>query len=216
MFDPLEERVYEPRQRAVILWNGQEEILLLSTDQRSTRASMVLEVFPFPERPSVRLGDFETFERAQRLATKKRMWSFAHPGAGGGAAPGGDAHATSTPPSTASVGPRQARTTTSMPSKDRGLPLSIEGEHGVGISPITHLHPRRPDRHARHRNPQDRGALGKQAIDVGGGNMALDHEPVDERRVAPLERPRYLRGRLHLHERGLVDIPSVHGEPLLL
>ena len=30
--DPLEVVVYEPGQRAIILWNGREEILLLSTE----------------------------------------------------------------------------------------------------------------------------------------------------------------------------------------
>ena len=79
-FDPLKVVVYEPGQRGVILWNGEEEILLLSTDQRATQTSGILEVFPMPNRPEVRLGSFETFELAQRLVVQKHMWACAHAG----------------------------------------------------------------------------------------------------------------------------------------
>ncbi len=81
LFDPLDVTVFEPGQRALILWNGEEEILLLSTDQRASERSAVLEVIPLPARPSVRLGSFETFEKAQRLMVEKRMWAVAHGGA---------------------------------------------------------------------------------------------------------------------------------------
>lgn len=76
-FDPLKVSVFEPQQRAIILWNGEEQILLLSTDQRATEKSAVLEVIPLPSRPTVRLGSFATFEEAQRLAVNRRMWRFA-------------------------------------------------------------------------------------------------------------------------------------------
>jgi hypothetical protein len=80
-FDPLKVSVFEPQQRALILWNGKEEILLLSTDQSATRKSAVLEVIPLPAEPKVRLGSFATFEAAQRLVVEKRMWACAHGGA---------------------------------------------------------------------------------------------------------------------------------------
>lgn len=80
-FDPLQVSVFEPKQRAIILWNGEEEVLLLSTDQRATRPSSVLEVIPLPNEPKVQLGSFETFQNAQALVVKKGMWSFAHGGA---------------------------------------------------------------------------------------------------------------------------------------
>ena len=35
-FNPLEVVVYEPGQRGIILWNGQEEILLLSTEIKTS------------------------------------------------------------------------------------------------------------------------------------------------------------------------------------
>jgi len=83
-FDPLQVSVFEPQQRAIILWNGEEEILLLSTDQRASERSAILEVIPLPAEPKVRLGSFETFEAAQELVVRKRMWACAHPGAEGG------------------------------------------------------------------------------------------------------------------------------------
>ncbi|HNT36803.1 MAG TPA: DUF2330 domain-containing protein, partial [bacterium] len=68
------------QQRAIIAWNGTEEILLLSTDQRATQRSAVLEVIPLPSRPSIKLGSFATFEEAQKLVINKRMWVMAHGG----------------------------------------------------------------------------------------------------------------------------------------
>ncbi|NQU41865.1 DUF2330 domain-containing protein, partial [bacterium] len=78
---PLAIRIFEPKQRAIILWNGIEEILLLSTDQRATKVSAVLEVIPLPSEPKVRLGSFETFEKMDRLVVEQRMWACAHGGA---------------------------------------------------------------------------------------------------------------------------------------
>lgn len=79
-FDPLKVTVFEPRQRAIILWNGEEETLLLSTDQRASQRSAVLEVIPLPSKPAVNLGKFKTFEVAQSLFVEKNMWATAHPG----------------------------------------------------------------------------------------------------------------------------------------
>lgn len=80
-FDPLKVSVFEPKQRAIILWNGEEEILLLSTDQRASEKTAVLEVIPLPSEPKVKLGSFKTFEAAQKLVVEKRMWACAHGGA---------------------------------------------------------------------------------------------------------------------------------------
>jgi hypothetical protein len=76
--------VFEPKQRAIILWNGDEEILLLSTDQRASQKSAVLEVIPLPSEPKVRLGSFSSFEKAQKMVIEKRMWACAHGGAPAG------------------------------------------------------------------------------------------------------------------------------------
>lgn len=59
--------VYEPNQRAVIAWNGREEILLLSTNLRASEPSEVLEVIPLPAEPEVTQGDINVFSRIDRL-----------------------------------------------------------------------------------------------------------------------------------------------------
>jgi hypothetical protein len=82
-FDPMDVVVFEPGQRAIILWNGVEEILFLSTEIRTSEPISILEVIPFPSEPEVSLGDFETFQRMQRLLIEKTMWRVA---AGGGVA----------------------------------------------------------------------------------------------------------------------------------
>ncbi len=80
-FDSTSISVFEPGQRAIILWNGEEQILLLSTDQYSTQDSHVMEVIPMPSQPSIREGNFQTFEQAQKLLVKNQMWVFASGGA---------------------------------------------------------------------------------------------------------------------------------------
>ena len=79
-FDPLDVVVYEPGQRGIILWNGEEQILLLSTELRTSVPTSLLEVIPFPTEPTVRLGDFATFEKMQRLVMEKSMWKVASGG----------------------------------------------------------------------------------------------------------------------------------------
>lgn len=63
--------IFEPTQRALIAWNGQEEILILSTDLRASRATKVLEVMPFPAEPRVTKGDVTVFRRAVKLINSK-------------------------------------------------------------------------------------------------------------------------------------------------
>ncbi len=64
-------RIFEPKQRAMIAWNGEEEILLLSTDMRASDSTEVLEVLPLPSEPVVKKGDIETFRKATNLINKK-------------------------------------------------------------------------------------------------------------------------------------------------
>ena len=65
-FDPSVS-VFEPRQRAMIAWNGQEEILILSTDLRASAPTKVLEVIPLPAEPRVTKGDLDVFRKANAL-----------------------------------------------------------------------------------------------------------------------------------------------------
>jgi hypothetical protein len=69
-FDP-NIQIFEPTQRVMIAWNGEEEILLLSTDVHASESTMVLEVLPVPAEPAVKKGDLETFRRATDLINRK-------------------------------------------------------------------------------------------------------------------------------------------------
>ncbi|MBN1695398.1 DUF2330 domain-containing protein [candidate division WOR-3 bacterium] len=64
-------KIFEPTQRAMIAWNGEEEILLLSTDMSASDTTEVLEVLPLPNEPVVKKGDVETFRKATDLINEK-------------------------------------------------------------------------------------------------------------------------------------------------
>ena len=59
--------VYGPGQKAIIAWNGNEEIMILSTDVSASGDSQVLEILPLPSEPKVEKGDFASFEQVNRL-----------------------------------------------------------------------------------------------------------------------------------------------------
>jgi len=63
--------VFEPNQRALIAFDGREEILLLSTDLSSSEPTNVLEVIPFPNEPAVKKGDVDVFYQATELINRK-------------------------------------------------------------------------------------------------------------------------------------------------
>jgi hypothetical protein len=59
--------VYGPGQKAIIAWNGDEEVMILSTDVSASGDSQVLEVLPLPSEPKVEKGDFASFEQVSGL-----------------------------------------------------------------------------------------------------------------------------------------------------
>lgn len=63
--------VYEPNQRAIILWNGKEEILSLSTDIGHTDESTMTEFSPFPALPTAKVGDLRIFTSLAALAAEQ-------------------------------------------------------------------------------------------------------------------------------------------------
>jgi hypothetical protein len=63
--------VFEPNQRAVIAWDGREEILILSTDLRASEPTKVLEVIPLPSEPKVKEGDVAVFYKGTELINRK-------------------------------------------------------------------------------------------------------------------------------------------------
>ncbi|MDH5468364.1 MAG: DUF2330 domain-containing protein, partial [Candidatus Aminicenantes bacterium] len=70
-------KVFEPNQRAMIAWNGLEEILLLTTDLKASEPTKVLEVIPLPSEPVVKKGDIEVFQKATALINSKIKQRFA-------------------------------------------------------------------------------------------------------------------------------------------
>ncbi len=89
--------IFEPKQRAIIAWNGKEEILLLSTDLSASQPTKVLEVIPLPSEPAVKKGDVDAFKRAIKIINTRnkavvRAGSYGASGfgAGGGKPPAGE------------------------------------------------------------------------------------------------------------------------------
>lgn len=63
--------VFEPNQRALLAWNGTEQITILTTDLRVSQPTKVLEVMPFPTEPAVTNADIMVFRRAVDLINAK-------------------------------------------------------------------------------------------------------------------------------------------------
>ncbi len=82
-------RLFEPNQRAAVAFNGEEEVLLLSTDLRASEKTKILEVLPLPAEPKVSKGDVELFSKATalinaRLGLKNPAWGMGGMGGMGG------------------------------------------------------------------------------------------------------------------------------------
>jgi len=64
--------IYEPGQKAIIAWDGKEEILILSTDVFSNGETFVVEMLPLPSNPKrVELASFKSFETLQEIINEK-------------------------------------------------------------------------------------------------------------------------------------------------
>ena len=59
--------VYEPGQKAILAWNGHEEVMILSTDITSSQETLVVEILPLPSKPVVEAASFQSFGEIQRL-----------------------------------------------------------------------------------------------------------------------------------------------------
>jgi len=67
--------VYEPGQKAIIAWNGREEILILTADVTSTVNSTVLQILPLPSNPmKIEKASLESFYVVEEL-----IWFHAPP-----------------------------------------------------------------------------------------------------------------------------------------
>jgi len=69
----VEASIYEPGQKAILAWNGQEEIMILSTDVSSSKETLVLEILPLPSQPTVEAAGFESFTEIQMLMLREGL-----------------------------------------------------------------------------------------------------------------------------------------------
>lgn len=65
--------IYEPGQKAILAWNGYEEIMILSTDVTSNQETLVVEILPLPSKPDVEAASFKSFEEIQRMIWQEGM-----------------------------------------------------------------------------------------------------------------------------------------------
>ena len=64
--------VYGPGQKAIIAWNGEEEVLILSTDVYTSENSPVLGILPLPSNPkAIKEGNFDSFTQIESLIQNK-------------------------------------------------------------------------------------------------------------------------------------------------
>ena len=68
--------VYEPGQKAILAWNGHEEVMILSTDVTSSQETLVVEILPLPSKPTVEAASFQSFEEIQRLIWNEGLNMF--------------------------------------------------------------------------------------------------------------------------------------------
>jgi hypothetical protein len=67
--------VYEPGQKAIVAWNGCEEILILSTDVTASGKTLVIELIPLPSKPQVEAANFTSFQEIQNLIWEELKYS---------------------------------------------------------------------------------------------------------------------------------------------
>jgi hypothetical protein len=68
--------IYEPGQKAIVAWNGVEEILILSTDVSASSEALVLELIPLPSKPQVEAASFASFMEVQSLIWREGLSRF--------------------------------------------------------------------------------------------------------------------------------------------
>lgn len=70
---PPDVHLDQSAQNAIVAWDGQEEIIILSNDIQGESQSTVLRVIPFPSDPTeIKEGDFESFEKLTQIINDKR------------------------------------------------------------------------------------------------------------------------------------------------
>ena len=76
--------VSESAQKAIILHNNREEVLILGTEMQASRPTPIVRFIPFPTEPQVSLAPKGVFERLAELAAKyKLQYVYTYPTKGG-------------------------------------------------------------------------------------------------------------------------------------
>jgi hypothetical protein len=64
-------KIFEPKQNALIAWNGKEEMLSISFFMNSSEPTQILRVIPFPSEPKVELASPTVFDNAVDIINRK-------------------------------------------------------------------------------------------------------------------------------------------------
>jgi outer membrane protein assembly factor BamB len=70
--------VYEPGQKAIIAWDGQDETMILSIDVNSTDETKALHIIPFPSLPEIKVGDVSSYENIEDIITSKHYRKYSY------------------------------------------------------------------------------------------------------------------------------------------
>ena len=65
-----EAKLFEPGQKAIIGWNGEEEVLILSIDVSSSVDTKAIEIVPLPSAPKITKGSHLSFLYSDYLVKK--------------------------------------------------------------------------------------------------------------------------------------------------
>lgn len=76
---------YEPGQKAIVAWNGEQEVMILSTNVYASENTWALEVLSLPSQPDVKEGSFDSFFAIQDILSAYAMKAYARRGLEGGA-----------------------------------------------------------------------------------------------------------------------------------
>jgi len=81
---PPQIQLMESAQNAIVAWNGEEEILIISNDIKGSNSATVLRMIPLPFNPTnIEEGDFNSFSKITEIINKKGKVLGRYRGLGG-------------------------------------------------------------------------------------------------------------------------------------
>jgi hypothetical protein len=76
-------KISEDAQKAIIMHNGYEEVLILGTEFKSDKSVEILRFIPLPSEPEVTTAENNPFEELNGLLQKRRIYFEEHSKGGG-------------------------------------------------------------------------------------------------------------------------------------